>query len=139
MTDRIELKGIRALGTIGVLPEEKTRAQPFEVDVFIEADLSTAGESDDLLDTINYGEITEIVTRVINEEPHQLLERVARRLTEVILSNPKVDAVEVILRKLVAKQVDFFFPLKIHLHYFFFLMLKHLWLIDILPKDLKSS
>ena len=100
MPDRIELKGIRALRTIGVLPEEKTRAQPFEVDVFIEADLSTAGESDDLLDTINYGEITEIVTRVINEEPHQLLERVAKRLTEVILSNPRVDAVEVILRKL---------------------------------------
>ena len=40
MADRIELMGIRALGTIGVLPEEKTRAQPFEVDVFIEADLS---------------------------------------------------------------------------------------------------
>ncbi len=32
MTDRIELKGIRALGTIGVLAEEQERAQPLEVD-----------------------------------------------------------------------------------------------------------
>ena len=100
MNDRIELKGIRALGTIGVLPEEKIRSQPFEVDVWIETDLLEAGESDDLTDTINYGEITEIVTKVINEESHQLLERVATRLTEVILENPKVDGVEVAIRKL---------------------------------------
>ena len=100
MNDRIELQGIRALGTIGVLPEEKIRSQPFEVDIWIETDLLKAGGSDDLSDTINYGEITEIVTKVINEESHQLLERVATRLTEVILENPKVDGVEVVIRKL---------------------------------------
>ncbi len=100
MNDRIELKGIRALGTIGVLPEEKVRPQPFEIDVWIETDLLEAGASDELSDTINYGEITEIVTKVINEESYQLLERVANRLTEVILANPKVDGVEVVIRKL---------------------------------------
>jgi len=100
MNDRIELKGIRALGTIGVLPEERIRPQPFEIDVYIEADLLKAGESDDLSDTINYGEITEIVTKVINEESHQLLERVASHLTEVILAIPKVVGVEVVIRKL---------------------------------------
>ena len=52
MNDRIELKGIRALGTIGVLPEEKIRSQPFEVDIWIETDLLKAGGSDDLSDTI---------------------------------------------------------------------------------------
>ena len=107
MNDRIELKGIRALGTIGVLPEEKIRPQPFEIDVYIEADLLKAGESDDLSDTINYGEITEIVTKVINEESHQLLERVANRLTEMILVNPKVDGVEVAIRKLRPPVPDF--------------------------------
>ena len=53
MNDRIELKGIRALGTIGVLPEEKIRSQPFEVDIWIETDLLKAGGSDDLSDTIS--------------------------------------------------------------------------------------
>ena len=50
--DRIELNKIQALGTIGVLPEEKNRAQPFEIDLAIETDLSVAGASDDLDDTI---------------------------------------------------------------------------------------
>ena len=52
MIDRIELNKIQALGTIGVLPEEKNRAQPFEIDLAIETDLSVAGASDDLDDTI---------------------------------------------------------------------------------------
>lgn len=43
MMDRIELNKIQALGTIGVLPEEKNRAQPFEIDLAIETDLSVAG------------------------------------------------------------------------------------------------
>ncbi|GIS39322.1 MAG: hypothetical protein Ct9H90mP11_06420 [Acidimicrobiales bacterium] len=39
MMDRNELNKIKALGTIGVLPEEKNRAQPFEIDLAIETDL----------------------------------------------------------------------------------------------------
>ena len=65
MKDRIELNKIQALGTIGVLPEEKNRAQPFEIDLAIETDLSVAGASDDLDDTINYGEVTELVAGII--------------------------------------------------------------------------
>ena len=32
MPDRIEIRGLRALGLIGVNPEERERTQPFEVD-----------------------------------------------------------------------------------------------------------
>ena len=58
MTDRIELKGIQAIGTIGVLPEEQERAQPFEVDITVESDLSKSGQTDSLNDTVNYAEVT---------------------------------------------------------------------------------
>jgi dihydroneopterin aldolase len=51
--DRIELRGLRALGTHGVLPEEKERAQPFEVDLALEVDLRPAGRSDALADTVD--------------------------------------------------------------------------------------
>jgi dihydroneopterin aldolase len=43
--DVIEIRGLRALGVIGVNPEEKARAQPFEIDLDLEADLSKAGET----------------------------------------------------------------------------------------------
>ena len=68
MTDRIELKGIRALGTIGVLAEEQERAQPFEVDITVESNLSTPGQTDSLQDTVNYAEVTETIVSIITNE-----------------------------------------------------------------------
>lgn len=99
-TDRIELTGIRAVGTIGVLPEEQSRAQPFEVDLVIEFDARLAGEKDDLDASVNYAIPIEMVQRVITEEKHLLLERVATRIAEEVLSLDGADAVDVVVRKL---------------------------------------
>lgn len=98
--DRIELRGLRVLGTIGALPEEQVRAQPFEVDVDVEADLHAAGESDVLDDTLDYGALGERVARVVATERHQLLERVAQRVADEILADTRVASVTVTVRKL---------------------------------------
>lgn len=98
--DLIELRGLTALGVCGVLPEEQERAQPLEVDVDIEADLSAAGESDDLDDTIDYGAVCELVERVITTERFGLLERLAARIAELILSDDRVRGATVSVRKL---------------------------------------
>lgn len=98
--DRIELQGIRALGTIGVLPEEQARAQPFEVDLTIELDISKAGRTDDLELTVNYAAAISIVTNIIENEKTLLLERVATRIAEDVLNLDGVDTVEVVVRKL---------------------------------------
>jgi dihydroneopterin aldolase / 2-amino-4-hydroxy-6-hydroxymethyldihydropteridine diphosphokinase len=98
--DRIELTAIRAVGIIGVLTEERRRPQPFEVDLVIEFDLSEAGRSDDLQHTLNYGPPLEMVQRIICEEGHELLERVATRILEEILVDPRVHGAEVVVRKL---------------------------------------
>lgn len=99
-TDRIELAGIRALGTIGVLPEERVRAQPFEVDMVIELDVRGAGRDDDLERSVDYGVAIELAVKVIETEPTLLLERVATRIAEEVLALARVDAVEVVVRKL---------------------------------------
>lgn len=98
--DRIELRGLRVLGTIGALPEEQVRAQPFEVDVDVEADLHAAGTSDALDDTLDYGALAERIARVVATERHQLLERVAQRLADEILGDARVTSVTVTVRKL---------------------------------------
>ncbi|MBG01155.1 MAG: dihydroneopterin aldolase [Acidimicrobiaceae bacterium] len=100
MADLIELKGIKALGTIGVLPEEQERAQPFEVDISLESDLSKSGQTDQLTDTVNYAEIVEVVVNVISGESNQLLERVAQRIADETLRIHAVDAVTITIRKL---------------------------------------
>ena len=99
-SDRIELRGLRAAGICGALPEEQERAQPFEVDLDVEADLGPAGRSDDLADTLDYGAIAAAVERVITTERFTLLERLAARLAEVVMSDPRATAVTVTVRKL---------------------------------------
>jgi dihydroneopterin aldolase len=98
--DRIELRGLRAVGAHGVLPEERERAQPFEVDIDIEVDLSAAGATDDLSDTLDYGALAAAAEKVVATEHHALLERLAHRIAEEVGGDPRVSAVRVSIRKL---------------------------------------
>ena len=98
--DRIELRGLRAVGTHGALPEEQERAQPFEVDLDVVADLSAAGASDALGDTVDYGALAHAVERIVTKERFHLLERLAERIAEEVRSDGRVAAVTVTVRKL---------------------------------------
>lgn len=100
MTDRVELRGLRGLGVHGVLPEERSRPQPFEVDLDVEADLRPAGRSDSLEDTLDYGALAEAVAGIVGGERHALLERLAERIAETVLADPRAVSVTVTVRKL---------------------------------------
>jgi dihydroneopterin aldolase len=99
-TDRIELRGLVISGICGALPEERERAQPLEVDLDVVADLSAAGESDDLADTLDYGSITEQVEGIITSGAPMLLERLARTIADAVLADPRAVSVTVAVRKL---------------------------------------
>jgi dihydroneopterin aldolase len=100
MTDRIELRGLRVVGICGVLPEERERPQPLEVDLDLVTDLADAGRSDDLAATVDYGRVCADVERVITELQPQLLERLAERIAEAVLVHDRVQEVTVAVRKL---------------------------------------
>jgi dihydroneopterin aldolase len=100
VVDRIELRGLRVTATHGVLPEEQARAQPFELDLDIEADLVAAGASDALADTVDYAALAETAARVVGGERHALLERVAQRVADELLHDGRVLSVTVVIRKL---------------------------------------
>jgi dihydroneopterin aldolase len=100
VTDRIELRGLRALGTHGALPEEQLRAQPFEIDIDIVTDLTAAGRTDALHDTVDYGALAHAVERVVTGERFHLLERLAERIAEEVRADARVQAVTVTVRKL---------------------------------------
>ncbi|MFN7148769.1 MAG: dihydroneopterin aldolase [Microthrixaceae bacterium] len=99
--DRIELRGLRLVGIVGVLPEERTRAQPLEVDLDLHLGVSAAGRSDALDDTVDYGAVCELVADVVEHLQPQLLERLCEVLAErVLAADGRIDAVDVSVRKL---------------------------------------
>jgi dihydroneopterin aldolase len=101
VSDAIELRGLRVDAICGVLPHERTQPQPLEIDVDIAADLSKAGATDDLADTIDYGAVTAAVERVTSTSEPQLLEHLAERITVAVLAlDGRIDAVTVAVRKL---------------------------------------
>ena len=99
--DRIELRGIRVLGIHGVLAEERTRAQPFEVDLDLELDLGRAGDTDDLDDTVDYGDVVaRVIDVVAGARSYNLLETLAGVIASEALVDPRVTATTVAIRKL---------------------------------------
>ena len=99
--DAIELRGLRFVAICGALPEERTRPQPLEVDLRVEADLAPAGRSDDLTDTIDYGRLCDEVAGVVDGGEPQLLEHLAQAIVDAVLAvDQRIDAVEVSVAKL---------------------------------------
>ncbi|MFJ8581893.1 dihydroneopterin aldolase [Micromonospora sp. NPDC093277] len=99
MTDRIELTGLRAHGRHGVYDFERAQGQEFVVDAVLELDLAPAARSDEVTDTVHYGELAEKLVAVITGEPVNLIETLADRLLTVCLAEPLVAAATVTVHK----------------------------------------
>jgi len=85
----------------GALAEERTRAQPFELEVEIGADLAVAGRSDNLDDTVDYGAVCAAVCAAAEGEQFTLMEAMAQRVAEVCLNaDQRVEWVTVSVKKL---------------------------------------
>jgi dihydroneopterin aldolase len=99
VTDRIDLIGLEVMARHGVFASEKVQPQKFVLDVSVFADLSAAGESDDLADTIDYGSLAGQIHEVVSTESHSLIETVAARVAEVALADGRIEKVLVTVHK----------------------------------------
>jgi 7,8-dihydroneopterin aldolase/epimerase/oxygenase len=87
-------------GRHGATEEERADAQAIEVDVELEADLRRAGESDDLAQTVDYGEVFEVCRVVVEDHSFRLLEAIAEGIARAVLTRfTAVEAVAVTVRK----------------------------------------
>jgi dihydroneopterin aldolase len=97
--DEIRLTGISVRAHHGVYPEEQEQGQEFVVDLVARLDLSAAGESDRLEDTVDYGALAQKVHDLVATERWNLLERVAEKVAELVLDDGRVREVEVTVHK----------------------------------------
>lgn len=97
--DCIEVTGIRSYGYTGLLPEERTLGQWFEVDLTLWLDLQVSGKSDDINDTVDYRHAIEMVKHIIKTAKFALVEKLAEVIAEDVLKFESISQVRVKLSK----------------------------------------
>jgi 7,8-dihydroneopterin aldolase/epimerase/oxygenase len=99
VVDRITLTGLRVRGHHGVLPSERRDGQDFVVDAILELDTTPAATSDDVRDTVHYGELAGTLAAIVAGDPVDLIETLAARLASACLEDSRVEAVEITVHK----------------------------------------
>jgi 7,8-dihydroneopterin aldolase/epimerase/oxygenase len=99
MADRITLTGLRVRGHHGVYDHEKRDGQEFVVDVTVWLDLNRAAATDDVGQTVHYGELAERVAEIVAGEPRDLIETVGTEIADDIMADGRAHAVEVTIHK----------------------------------------
>ncbi|UOQ91377.1 dihydroneopterin aldolase [Halobacillus shinanisalinarum] len=85
--DKIYLNSMEFWGYHGLFPEENKLGQRFYVDLELELDLKPAAQTDDMNQSINYGEIYEVTKKVVEGEARKLVETVAEQLSGKLLEH----------------------------------------------------
>jgi len=98
--DRISIYGISATGYHGVFDHEKRDGQQFIIDVVLHVDITRAAASDNVADTVHYGEVSELVVEQIQAGPWDLIEKLGSEIAEAILAAyPGVQQIDVVVHK----------------------------------------
>lgn len=97
--DRIELRGLRAYGHHGCFDYERRDGQEFLVDLTVWTDFAAAAATDDLANTIDYGALAERAVRIIQGPPRNLIEKVVAEIADDVMTDPRIQAVEVVVHK----------------------------------------
>ncbi|WP_449407535.1 dihydroneopterin aldolase [Microbacterium maritypicum] len=97
--DEIVLTGLTVFGRHGVYDHERENGQEFTIDLTLRMPVHDAAASDDVVDTVHYGELAEKVAAVVAGEPVNLIETLAERIADVALDDQRVHAVTVTVHK----------------------------------------
>ncbi|WP_127818931.1 dihydroneopterin aldolase [Microbacterium sp. CPCC 204701] len=99
VSDEIALTGLRVFGRHGVYEQERRVGQDFVIDLVLRLDTRAAAASDDVADTVHYGELAEQVAQIVGGDPVDLLETLADRVARHVLADDRVGSVRVTVHK----------------------------------------
>lgn len=84
--DKVFIKGLTIQTTIGFYAWEKDIKQTLVIDVEMGCDIAAAAENDELAKTLDYAEISTAIATFANQNPVDLLETLAERLAQYLLT-----------------------------------------------------
>lgn len=98
--DKIMIEGLEVFANHGVFPEENVLGQKFIVSAVLYTDTRSAGLSDELSQSIHYGEVSAYIDRYLKEHTYKLLERTAEGLAwELLMNTPGLKKIKISVRK----------------------------------------
>lgn len=97
--DAIFLRDLRVQTIVGVWDWERQMPQTVSIDLEVGADIVKAAASDKLDDTVNYKAVAKGVTELVVEGQFRLVETMAQRIADYILSDHSATWVRVTVNK----------------------------------------
>jgi FolB domain-containing protein len=88
--DRIEIKDLLLRGIIGVNDWEREKPQDILINLTLFADLSRAGETDDLADSVNYRTLAKNIIEHVEKSARYTVEALAADIARLCLEAPGV-------------------------------------------------
>ena len=98
--DTIFIREFRVDAWVGIYEWEKQRAQTLEMEIEIGIPGDAAGHSDNIQDTVHYGEVVERIVKDLADTKFKLLESLAEHVCGVITGDFKAPWVKVSVAKL---------------------------------------
>ena len=97
--DQIFIKDLLIRGVIGISEREREQAQDILVNVVMNADISVAGSSDDVNDSVNYRTVAKKILAHVEKVQRYTVEALATDIAAMILEDAKVASVRVRVEK----------------------------------------
>lgn len=97
--DTLHITDIRAYGYTGYFAAEQQLGQWFAVDITFWTDLSKAGETDELSDTLDYSQVVLKVQEIITTSKFKMIERLAQTIASTLLTSTQAQQIKVRLTK----------------------------------------
>ena len=98
--DKVIIRNLEVFGHHGVHPEETVLGQKFLIDAELYLSTRKAGKTDNLTDSVSYGDAARLIKKEMTGQNDKLLERVAERVAESLLfAFPAVSEVMIQIKK----------------------------------------
>lgn len=98
--DKITIKNLEVFANHGVFPEENVLGQKFVITAVMHTDTRNAGRTDNLEQSIHYGEVSHFIKNHVESHTFMLIERVAETLAEaLLLEYPLMEKIELEIAK----------------------------------------
>ncbi|HEX5515554.1 MAG TPA: dihydroneopterin aldolase [Gammaproteobacteria bacterium] len=97
--DIVFLRGLRVNAVIGVYGWERQIRQTLSLDLELAADVATAAASDDIADAVDYYAVSKRVTAFVEASEFRLIETLAERVAELVLSEFSVSWLRLTIAK----------------------------------------